>query len=738
MDNAGVRIYVMTHKSFPHPDLEGFVPIQVGSALHEDLGYLRDDTGDNISDLNPFYSELTGQYWVWKNDQDSQIIGCCHYRRYFINDKNEFLTVAEIEKILSGTEILAACLEDPRSWRELYGAGHNIEDLYELGRVIKEREPESYECFKKLLDSHTICFGNMYVMPRHIYTEYMEWLFPILVETGDRIDISSYDTYERRVFGLLSENLIQVFAKTRGYRLTPGKVSIIADKSETAELKMAIGQLVKEGRISEATELFDKVCGYRKDVLFSQSDLNGDLYKLGEQLHALEIEKIAEKMASDPTDYELFYKLGRIYKSININQALLCFETALFYCDNPQDYRAIENEYMILREDGANAVRNISLMILSYNDLAIMKRLFQSIEECVPKQSCEIVIVDNCSSEEGTAQFLQEYKDKSDYQIKLILCDENKGFSKGCNIGAVACDKNNDILFLNNDTILTHNAVFWLRMGLYENKNVGAVGPLTTSSGKQKVSLGVFENISGKKLEPKWHKEYGLEDAFGIFDMAARKLSVPLRNPYFRRFRLTGFAVLLSRTALDQVAPDMKVFDELYSPAYFEDDDLGLRVASAGFKQYICKNSFIFHAGGDGEGFNGVLEKSRKKFIEKWGFDIWDYYDAWDDLENVVLSRVKQFGNTQRIIDFTSRIWMDAAVIKDSSPDSFVVCVSEIPVMASVARNLADEVIEGDLNHSHIPFADHSFDIVIAQKGIVSAERVYSCLKDDGIVLWEG
>ncbi len=53
------KVFVMTHKSFPHPKMEGFVPLQVGSALHENLGYLRDDTGDNISDLNPYYSELT-------------------------------------------------------------------------------------------------------------------------------------------------------------------------------------------------------------------------------------------------------------------------------------------------------------------------------------------------------------------------------------------------------------------------------------------------------------------------------------------------------------------------------------------------------------------------------------------------------------------------------------------------------------------------------------------------------
>ncbi len=284
------KMFVMTHKKFPHPEMEGVYPIQVGSALTEDLGYIRDDTGDNISDLNPYYSELTGQYWLWKNEQEASNIGCCHYRRYFINDGKELMPIDEIQERLDEADIMAACIEDPRTWRDLYGAGHNIDDLYALGEVLADNKYVSKSVFEQYLDSHTICFGNMYAMHRDIFSEYMEWLFFVLQETGERIDISGYDTYEKRVFGLLSENLIQIFAMIRGYKLLPAKVAIIAEKSETTELKNALVQLVKEDRISEASSMYDKYCNYRKDVLFSQSDLNGELSVMGKVIHIMEKE----------------------------------------------------------------------------------------------------------------------------------------------------------------------------------------------------------------------------------------------------------------------------------------------------------------------------------------------------------------------------------------------------------------------------------------------------------------
>lgn len=59
-------IYIAAHKKFDVPNQPGYIPLQVGAEGKESLGYLADNTGDNISSKNANYCELTGLYWFGK------------------------------------------------------------------------------------------------------------------------------------------------------------------------------------------------------------------------------------------------------------------------------------------------------------------------------------------------------------------------------------------------------------------------------------------------------------------------------------------------------------------------------------------------------------------------------------------------------------------------------------------------------------------------------------------------
>ena len=60
-----IKIFALTHKKFEVPQDKMYQPLQVGREEKEDLGYLCDNTGDNISAENCYYSELTGLYWIY-------------------------------------------------------------------------------------------------------------------------------------------------------------------------------------------------------------------------------------------------------------------------------------------------------------------------------------------------------------------------------------------------------------------------------------------------------------------------------------------------------------------------------------------------------------------------------------------------------------------------------------------------------------------------------------------------
>ena len=465
--------------------------------------------------------------------------------------------------------------------------------------------------------------------------------------------------------------------------------------------------------------------------------LEASLWEVLEDSFA-EFDAIARGMKYDPQNYELFYMLGLFYKDVNINKAYLCVQQALLYCEVPEDAAAIRDMLFELEKDCSLRVKKLSIMVLSYNDPELLKKCIESIENTCFLEDTEVVVVDNNSTDEMVKEYLREKEGSASYVFKLIENKENMGFPLGCNLGAKNCDKDRDILFLNNDAVLMPNAVFFLRMGLYEDRNVGAVSALSNSASLQEIEPKQFEKYAGKELGQLWHKELSLEESLRIFNSYSKAMSIPKHDPYIRRFRLTGFALMVSKEALDVVAPERDVFDGLFSPGYFEDDDLGMRLARAGFMQLVCDNSFIYHHGGGGfEGHNDAMEKGRQKFIDKWGFDVWGYSLHWDEACKAIVELYNERKEPLRVIDFTCGFGATASFLKHEIPDIYVAGVCKAPFAASIAGNMADSVAWGDLNLCRLPWKNHSFDVALIDRTDVCKVRASQFIKQNGIIIDE-
>ena len=166
----------------------------------------------------------------------------------------------------------------------------------------------------------------------------------------------------------------------------------------------------------------------------------------------------------DPCNYELYYMLGNLLVSKNIDQAHLCYENATFWCNRKEDIAIIQQADKELKENNPVRVRKTSIVIVTNNLCYQLQRCVESIFENNMLESLEVIVVDNASTDE-TESWLRKQK-----HIKWIQNGENLGFPEGCNRGIKIAEKENDIFLLNDDTRLTANALFLLRMALYDRQ----------------------------------------------------------------------------------------------------------------------------------------------------------------------------------------------------------------------------------------------------------------------------
>lgn len=230
-----IKIIVATHKKYQMPEDNMYIPLQVGKEGKESLGYKEDNIGDNISNKNPYFCELTGLYWAWKN-LDADYIGLVHYRRYFANtnkipkkEEEKFknvLSKEKVDKLLDNVDII---LPKKRNYyiENLYSHYEHtmyVEPLDETRKIIEEKYPEYLEEFDKLHKRTSAHMFNMFIMKKEILNEYCEWLFDILFELEKRIDASQYDSFHSRFFGRISELLLDVWINTKGLKYEEVKV----------------------------------------------------------------------------------------------------------------------------------------------------------------------------------------------------------------------------------------------------------------------------------------------------------------------------------------------------------------------------------------------------------------------------------------------------------------------------------------------------------------------------------
>ena len=217
-----IKILIACHRQYPVPDGPCYLPVEVGAALHTEPipSFTPDNTGENISEKNKNYCELTALFWAWKN-LDADAVGLVHYRRYFAGRpfSKQPAQEADFRKALDRAPILLPVKR--HYWIETnysqYIHAHHTQDLEITRAVLAERCPEYLPAYDRQMQKRSGHRFNMFVMRRDCFDAWCAWLFPVLFEVERRLDISRYDPYNARVFGFVAERLLDVWIETNGY-----------------------------------------------------------------------------------------------------------------------------------------------------------------------------------------------------------------------------------------------------------------------------------------------------------------------------------------------------------------------------------------------------------------------------------------------------------------------------------------------------------------------------------------
>lgn len=247
------HMYIVSHKDFDAPKLEGYTPILAGAANNTASIAVRDDTGDNISTLNSEFCELTAQYWVWKNvNLGDDNVGFVHYRRYFYTDhhKTRIVPASVLSQDLQRYDII---LPEPWVLTKTIGTQfaqfHNIDDLKTVRAIVNRRTPQFVPAFDALMRRHDLSCYNMFVMSAARFDAYMTWLFGILDEARAMLDVSGYDAYNRRLYGFLAERLLNVWVDAQQLNVKRYPVYMPDETAWKANLRSRVKSLMYLHRI---------------------------------------------------------------------------------------------------------------------------------------------------------------------------------------------------------------------------------------------------------------------------------------------------------------------------------------------------------------------------------------------------------------------------------------------------------------------------------------------------------
>ena len=350
--------------------------------------------------------------------------------------------------------------------------------------------------------------------------------------------------------------------------------------------------------------------------------------------------------------------------------------------------------------------RKTSIIILTYNNLDKTRDCIESIRKYTDKDSYEIIVVDNNSTDD-TKLFLEEQDD-----IKVIFNESNVGFPMGCNVGIANAEETYDILLLNNDTIVTKNWLSNLKKCLYSDEKIGAVGAVSNNGANLQEVDFTYNN-------------------FDEMQNLASKNNISDVKKWEEKVCLIGYCLLIKREVMDQ----LNGLDEGYTPGYIEDNDLSLNIIKLGYRLMLCHDSFIHHYLGtsfrkDEDKFNKIILKNRDYFEKKWNFNVFTF----DSTKN---NSIFLADSPNDVLDYNCGIGTSLLRIKYLFPNAKIIGLEKDVFKREIAEHFGTIVKDLDELNQKFDTIFIGNALETEEKPLYFIHKLKKYLKEDGVIIGE-
>jgi GT2 family glycosyltransferase/glycosyltransferase involved in cell wall biosynthesis/Tfp pilus assembly protein PilF len=231
-----------------------------------------------------------------------------------------------------------------------------------------------------------------------------------------------------------------------------------------------------------------------------------------------------------------------------------------------------------------------SIIVLAHNQWEHTEKCLQSIARHTPEPH-EVILVDNGSTDK-TSGALSALAAK-DPRLRVVINRDNRGFAAGNNQG-LAIARGQNIVLLNNDTVVTPGWLTRLSAVLKRHPDTGIVGPMSN-------------HVSG----PQFANDISYADLAQL-PAAAQRWAASHDGQSFEMARAVGFCLLARREVIAHIGG----LDPRFGSGNFEDDDFCIRAQLAGFRIRAAKDAFIHHTGG--QTFKGAKIDYRASMLRNW------------------------------------------------------------------------------------------------------------------------